>query len=95
MTWEDILKQTDEYEEPSEEEMLKERVDEFFEDIGDEIEQKISDLTNVFYKFENELRKQKTWMPVLTEPKMSKFYDKFFDGVNLLREARKIAEGED
>ncbi len=95
MAWEDIIKQTDEYQEPSEEEQLKERVDEFYEDIGDEIEYKLSDLTHVFYKFENELRKQKTWMSVLTEPKMSKFYNKFFDGVNLLREAQTIAEGED
>jgi len=93
MTWEDILKQTDE--EPSEEKMLKERVDEFYEDMQDEIGYQITQLTNKMYEFENEMRDQKVFSSLRNEPKMKKFLDTFFDGVNLLREAQRIAEGKD
>jgi len=93
MTWENILKQTDE--EPSEEKMLKERVDEFYEDMQDEIGYQITQLTNKMYEFENEMRDQKVFSSLRNEPKMKKFLDTFFDGVNLLREAQRIAEGKD
>ena len=94
MTWEDIIKQTDEYEEPSEEEQLKERVDEFYEDMKDEIERHLDELTSDIYEFEYKMRQENVFSSLRMEPKMKKFLDTFFDGVNLLREAQTIAEGE-
>ena len=95
MAWEDIIKQTDEYEEPSEEEQLKERVDEFYEDMKDEIERHVDELTSEIYEFEYEMRKQNVFASLRTEPKMKKFLDNFFEGMNFLRKAQRIAEGED
>jgi len=95
MTWEDIIKQTDEYEMPSEEEQLKERVDEFYEDMKDEIGRHLDELTSDIYEFEYEMKMDNVFPSVRNEPKMKKFFNKFFEGVNLLREAQRIAEGED
>jgi len=95
MTWEDIIKQTDENEMPSEEEQLKERVDEFYEDMKDEIERHLDELTSDIYEFEYEMKMDKVFPSVRNEPKMKKFLDTFFEGVNLLRKAQRIAEGED
>ncbi len=95
MAWEDIIKQTDEYEMPSEEEQLKERVDEFYEDMKDEIGRHLDELTSDIYEFEYKMRMENVFHSLLMEPKMKKFFNKFSEGVNLLREAQRIAEGED
>jgi len=77
----------DEREKTPEEDQLDERVEEFYDNMENDIDIKIGELTAVFYKFESEMRKQGTWMPVATEPKMQKFSDYFFTGINGLRKA--------
>tara|TARA_R100001510_G_C7570796_1_gene147276 strand:- start:25 stop:330 length:306 start_codon:yes stop_codon:yes gene_type:complete len=94
MTWEDIIKQTDEYQEPSEEEELEELLKEFYENMQYEIENALENLAPNLYKDEKRI-KQVGGMLALREPKMKEFMNNFFEGVNLLRKAQRIAEGED
>lgn len=83
----------DEREKTPEEDELDERVEEFYDKMENDIDLAIADLTNVFYEFEKEMRKQKTWMPVATEPKMTKFTNYFFTGINSLRKAYDLLIG--
>ena len=94
MTWEDIIKQTDEYQEPSEEEELEELLKEFYENMRYEIENALENLAPNFYKGEKRI-KQVGGMLALREPKMEEFMNNFFEGLNLLRKAQRIAKGED
>ena len=94
MAWEDIIKQTDEYQEPSEEEQLEERLKEFYETMQYEIKSALENLAPIFYE-EEKMVKQYGGMLALREPRMEEFRNNFFEGLDLLRKAQRIAEGED